>query len=158
LPPGAAKRRHHQAGRIIHMFRHAIMTVKRFNIIPALSILIALWASTAQAVSLSDLEELSVRKVRNNGDYLLEIAWPAALFFGGLAYQSTSVADSGYLGDGYYVSVRLHYLNIIDQRQWIKFLFTYDDDGDIKKIEILGYSDIIAPSFISSSKLINSLF
>ena len=133
----------------------AISIFRNFLLLIAI---VALWASSANAASLSNLEQLSVRKIHNNADYLLEIAWPAATFFGGLSYQSADVADSGYFSDGYYVSVRLNYLNVIDQRQWIKFLFTYDDDGDIMKIEILGFSDIISPSFIPSSKLINSLF
>ena len=132
--------------------------IKRFSLVALALVLVGLSSTAARAVSLSYLEELSVRKVRSNGDYLLEKAWPAALLFGGLTYTSSEVADSGYLGNGYYVSVRLNYRNLIDQRQWIKFMFTYDDNGDIKKVEILDYSDIIAPSFIESSRLISSLF
>jgi hypothetical protein len=102
---------------------------------------------------ISSLERKSLSVTEQYGQYIIDKAWPAASFFGGLDYKAASVEAGKQLGKGYEIGTTIFYKNVIGQTQTIDLIFYYNLQGKCQDIEIVRYSDIIPPKDLSFERI-----
>lgn len=94
-----------------------------------------------------------------DAEYILKKAYPLTdtIFIRKLSYQSTDFLDMQDTGSGYVVKTRLNYLNLTDNRHYLKINFYYDYQGNGSSWEFAGYSDFIPPEKLTASALLQAL-
>jgi hypothetical protein len=111
-----------------------------------------------KASLVSALPEKTLNTVQRSGQRIINRAWRSSLMlgnlFGGIKYRSAEITDIDRAGNGYEVTARIHYLNVLDARQYLDVVFQYDGDGNGIGVTISGWSDVIAPESVSPRDLL----
>lgn len=99
---------------------------------------------------LEQLQERALRITVREGQQFLDVAWPAATLAGrflgqGLTYVRASIIDGAYAEEGYEVTTRIRYLNLLGIEHYLDLKLHYDKRGQETGITFAGYSDELSP-------------
>jgi hypothetical protein len=115
-------------------------------------------SSSSRNDLLPDLKDKTLRTAQRNGQRIIDRAWQSSLvlgnLLGGIKYRNAEITNSGRDGNAYEVTAKIHYLNVLDTRQYLEVVFRYDGQGDATGISISDWSDVIGPESLSPGELL----